>query len=70
MQAIDSYVTLETLRDALSRELTAPPKLLPPNPIGDALNDEHRQLDRQRPSEKASAGDRNRGSGGDDSTGS
>lgn len=38
MQAIDSYVTLETLRDALSRELTAPPKLLPPNPIGDALN--------------------------------
>lgn len=38
MQAIDSYVTLETLRDALSRELTAPPKLLPPNPVGEALS--------------------------------
>ena len=37
MQTIGSYVTFEMLRDALSRELTAPPKLLPPNPIGDAL---------------------------------
>jgi RNA-directed DNA polymerase len=42
VQAIDSFVTLETLRDALSRELTAPPRLLPPNQIGDAL---HAHLD-------------------------